>query len=290
MTGPHPGGGAPCVPGHNGGMTTPGPDDATRDAPRSEHLLDEVATLLRGAGRVVFLTGAGISTDSGIPDYRGPQGVWTRNPLAEKMSDIRWYVADPEVRRAAWQSRLRSRAWTAAPNAGHLALVDLQRNGCLDVLVTQNVDGLHQESGIDPDRVVEVHGTMRWSRCLSCGERLPMEVVLARVEAGEEDPPCLTCGGMLKSDTISFGESLVPEVIDSALRASRECDVLMAVGSTLSVTPVNSMVPIARAAGARVVIVNGSATEMDAAADIVLRGDISDLLGRLVERAGFRDG
>ena len=271
-------------------MTGPHPDDATGRPADPGHLLDEVADLLVAADRVVCLTGAGISTDSGIPDYRGPQGVWTRNPLAEKMSDIRWYVADAEVRKAAWQSRLRSRAWTAAPNAGHLALVDMQRSGRLHALVTQNVDGLHQESGIDPDRVVEVHGTMRWSRCLSCGDRLPMEEVLVRVEAGEEDPPCLCCGGMLKSDTISFGESLVPEVIDRALRSSRECDVLVAVGSTLSVTPVNSMVPIARAAGARVVILNGSPTEMDAVADVVLRGDISDLLGRLVARAGFRAG
>jgi NAD-dependent deacetylase len=252
--------------------------------------IDEVASLLLDARRVALLTGAGISTDSGIPDYRGPQGVWTRNPLAEKMSDIRWYVADAEVRKAAWQSRLRSRAWSAAPNAGHLALVDMQRSGRLHALVTQNVDGLHQESGIDPERVVEVHGTMRWSRCLSCGERLPMEVVLERVKAGEEDPACLRCDGMLKSDTISFGESLVPDVIERALRESEECDVLVAVGSTLSVTPVNSMVPIARNSGARVVIVNGGPTEMDPLAHVLLRGDISDLLGRLVERAGFRVG
>ena len=273
--------------GHTVGMTS----DDDRDAdPGIDARIGEVASLLADARRVVLLTGAGISTDSGIPDYRGPHGMWTRDPLAEKMSDIRWYVSDAEVRKAAWQSRLRSRAWSAAPNAGHLALVDLQRSGRLHALVTQNVDGLHQESGIDPGNVVEVHGTMRWSRCLSCAERLPMGPVLERVEAGEEDPACLRCGGMLKSDTVSFGESLVPEVIERALRVSAECDVLLAVGSTLSVTPVNSMVPVARNAGARVVIVNGSPTEMDPLAHVVLRGDISDLLGRLVVRAGFRTG
>lgn len=265
-----------CVPGKNGGVDT------------SEDSLREAAELLRDASRVVVLTGAGISTDSGIPDYRGPDGMWTRNPLAEKMSDIRYYVADPEVRRAAWQGRLRSRAWTAEPNVGHLALVDIERNGRLHALVTQNVDGLHQRSGIGRDRVVEVHGTIRRSRCLSCGERLPMEEVLARVEAGEDDPACEQCGGLLSSDTISFGESLIPEVIDRAMRVSSECDVFVAVGSTLSVTPVNHTVPLARAAGARIVIVNGGPTEMDGHAHVLVRGDISDCLTRIVTLAGFR--
>lgn len=230
------------------------------------------------AARVVVLTGAGISTDSGIPDFRGPNGVWTRNPAAEKASDISYYLGDPEVRRAAWQSRLDHPAWTARPNGGHLAIVDLERRGRLSALVTQNIDGLHQRAGNDPDRVIEVHGTVWFSRCWDCGDRRPMAETLERVRAGDPDPACELCGGILKSDTISFGQSLVPEVIDRALQVSGEADVLVAVGSTLSVYPVAGCVPLARAAGARVVIVNGGPTAMDDEADAVLRGPIAELL------------
>jgi NAD-dependent deacetylase len=248
-----------------------------------------VAEWLGDAERVVVLTGAGISTDSGIPDFRGPQGVWTKNPAAEKASDIRFYLADPEVRRAAWQNRLHSPAWTAEPNAGHRAIVELERAGRLLSVVTQNVDELHQRAGNDPSLVVEVHGTMRWTRCWSCDDRRPMQEALDRVVAGEADPPCRVCGGVLKSDTISFGQSLVPEVIDRALTAAATSDVLLAVGSTLSVYPAASCVPIAARAGARVVIVNGSPTEMDDVADVVLRGSISDVLTALVRGPAGRD-
>ena len=164
----------------------------------NERLLSAVRSWIEAARRLVVLTGAGISTESGIPDFRGPQGVWTRNPEAEKQSTIQHYVADPEVRRRAWQSRLDSPAWGAQPNAGHRALVALERRGKLDTLITQNIDGLHQAAGSSPERVVEVHGTMREVVCLACGERAPMERALARVRAGEEDPPCRTCGGILK--------------------------------------------------------------------------------------------
>jgi NAD-dependent deacetylase len=237
---------------------------------------------LEAAQRVVVLTGAGVSTDSGIPDFRGPQGVWTRNPEAEKQSTIQHYVADPEVRRRAWRSRLDSPAWTAQPNAGHRALVALERRGKLDTLITQNIDGLHQAAGSSPARVVEVHGTMREVVCLDCGERAPMERALARVRAGEADPPCRTCGGILKSATISFGQSLVPEDLRRAELAARRCDLMLAVGSKLSVWPVAGVVPVAKDAGARVVIVNAQPTDMDSLADIVLRGSISELLPQLV--------
>jgi NAD-dependent deacetylase len=237
---------------------------------------------LETAQRVVVLTGAGVSTDSGIPDFRGPQGVWTRNPEAEKQSTIQHYVADPEVRRRAWRSRLDSPAWTAQPNAGHRALVALERRGKLDTLITQNIDGLHQAAGSSPERVVEVHGTMREVVCLDCGERAPMERALARVRAGEDDPPCRTCGGILKSATISFGQSLVPEDLRRAELAARRCDLMLAVGTKLSVWPVAGVVPVAKDAGARVVIVNAQPTDMDSLADIVLRGSISELLPQLV--------
>jgi NAD-dependent deacetylase len=247
--------------------------------------IDRQLTVVRGwidaARCVVVLTGAGISTESGIPDFRGPQGVWTRDPEAEKQSTIQHYVADPDVRRRAWRSRLESPAWRAQPNSGHRALVTLEQRGRLDTLITQNIDGLHQAAGSSPERVVEVHGTMREVVCLACGERAPMERALARVRAGEEDPPCRTCGGILKSATISFGQSLVPGDIARAQQAARRCDLMLAVGTKLSVWPVAGVVPVAKESGARVVIVNAEPTEMDPLADALFRGAIGDILPRL---------
>jgi NAD-dependent deacetylase len=237
---------------------------------------------IRAARRIVVLTGAGISTDSGIPDFRGPNGVWTKNPAAERASTLSHYLHEPEVRRASWQTRLHSPAWTAQPNAGHLALVELERQGRLAALVTQNIDGLHQRAGNDPALVVEVHGTMRRYQCWGCGDTGPMEVMLERVRAGEEDPACQLCGGIVKSATISFGQSLVPEVIDAALAAAARADLLLAVGSTLQVYPAANVVPKAKAAGARVVIVNGQPTHMDRHADALLIGPIGELLPALV--------
>ena len=249
--------------------------------------LEQAAGWVREAERVVVLTGAGISTDSGIPDFRGPQGVWTKNPAAEKTSTLQNYLADPEVRRTAWKIRLESPAWSAEPNPGHRAIVDIERQGKLVGLVTQNIDELHQRAGNDPALVIEVHGTMWWTRCWTCGDRRPTAEALDRVRAGEDDPDCLVCRaagrhGILKSDTISFGQSLVQDVIDRAFAVSAACDVLVAVGSTLSVYPAASCVPIASRSGAKVVIVNGSPTDMDLVADAVLRGPISEILPALV--------
>jgi NAD-dependent deacetylase len=234
------------------------------------------------ARRIVALTGAGISTDSGIPDFRGPQGLWTRNPVAEKMSDIRYYLADPEVRKASWQNRLASPAWSAKPNAGHLALVALERWGKLHTLITQNIDELHQIAGNSAERVVEVHGSMRRFMCFGCGMRGPMQLALERVRAGEADPACRDCGGILKSDTISFGQQLVPEVIDRAMRAAAAADLFIAVGTTLQVYPVAGAVDIARSAGARLVIVNAQPTPYDAVADAVFHDSISAVLPELI--------
>ncbi len=244
--------------------------------------LEVVRGWLAAAERVVVLTGAGISTDSGIPDFRGPQGLWTKDPAAEKASHISHYLSDPAVRERAWAGRAASPAWTAQPNAGHRALVGLERSGRLHALVTQNVDGLQQAAGSDPSLVVEVHGTMREVVCLDCGDRTSMQSALDRVAAGEADPPCRRCGGILKSATISFGQSLVTADLDRATRAASECDLLLAVGTTLAVFPVAGMVPIAASAGARVVIVNGAPTEMDDLADVVLLGSISEILPALV--------
>ena len=249
------------------------------------NLTAQARALIDAAERVVVLTGAGISTDSGIPDFRGPQGLWTKNPLAEKMSNIHYYLADREVRKLSWQNRLNSPAWTAKPNAGHMALVHLERRGKLHALVTQNIDELHQVAGYSPDRVIEVHGSMRRFMCWGCGMRGPMQLVLERVRAGEEDPQCRDCGGILKSDTISFGQQLVPEVIDRAMQVAAEADLFLAVGSTLQVYPVAGAVDIARAAGAKVVIVNAQPTAFDDVAEAVLSGSISEILPAILGSA-----
>lgn len=247
-------------------------------SPPSTPAVQQVKAWVAAARRVVVLTGAGISTDSGIPDFRGPQGVWTKNPEAEKQSALQHYLADPEVRRAAWRSRMAHPAWAAQPNAGHRALLALERRGQLHALITQNIDELHQLAGHAAERVIEVHGTMRRVMCWGCGRRTPMQDVLERVRAGEDDPACLECGGILKSDTISFGQALVPAVIDRAMVAAAEADLMLAVGSTLQVQPVASVVPLARQAGARVVIVNNAPTPMDPLADALLRAPIGEVL------------
>ena len=246
-------------------------------------MLADVQRWIADAERVVALTGAGISTDSGIPDFRGPQGVWTKNPLAEKQSNIHYYLADPQVRKASWQSRLQHPAWQAKPNAGHLALVELERRRKLHALVTQNIDELHQLAGNSPELVVEVHGSMRRFMCWGCGKRGPMQLVLDRVRAGEEDPHCRDCGGILKSDTISFGQQLVPEVIDRAMQAAGETDLFLAVGTSLQVYPIAGAFDIARSAGAKTVIINGEPTPYDAMADAVLSGSISQVLPAIVK-------
>ncbi len=265
-------------------VAEPGLDAALREAQHS----------LQRARRVTVLTGAGISTDSGIPDFRGPNGLWTKNPAAEKASTLQNYLADPEVRRFAWQNRLANAAHTRQPNAGHDALVRLEQRGLLVALVTQNVDGLHQRAGHDPRRVIEVHGTLHDTRCWTCDDVRPMVETLQRVTAGEQDPACLVCRargnhGILKSDTISFGQNLVESVIARALGAADQCDVLLAVGSSLQVFPVANMVPRAKRAGATIIIVNGEATKMDHHADYVLRGPISEILPALVSSDAIPD-
>lgn len=245
--------------------------------------LQPARDLLAEAARVVVLTGAGISTDSGLQDFRGPNGLWTKDPAAEKRSHIDHYLADPQIRKQAWAARAHAEPRRLEPNPGHRALVDLEATGRLDLLITQNVDGLHHAAGSSPERIVEVHGTSREVACLGCGERAPMERALERVRAGEEDPPCRTCGGILKSATVSFGQSLVTSDLVRAESAARACDLLLAVGTTLTVYPIADVVPVAVASGANVVIVNGEPTAMDDLADVVVRGSISEVLPAMVE-------
>lgn len=269
----------------------PGPAArSTRDpsSGRPGSLTDiEVAHRLMAAGRrITVLTGAGISTDSGIPDFRGPQGVWTRNPAAERTSTLHDYLADPEVRRLSWRNRLESPAWTARPNAGHGAIVELERQGRLRAVLTQNIDELHQRAGSDPALVVELHGSMHGVVCWECGDRGPMPAALDRVRAGDPDPACLVCGGVLKSTTISFGQSLDGETVRRAAEAAGDCDVFLAVGSTLSVHPAAGFAPLAQQCGARLVILNAEPTAFDSLADAVVRGSISAVLPLLVRPSG----
>ncbi|MEU6249131.1 NAD-dependent deacylase [Glycomyces sp. NPDC047010] len=244
--------------------------------------VSEVAEWFADAQAAVVLTGAGISTESGIPDFRGPQGVWTKNPAAQFMFTIENYLADPEVRRQAWAARLASPVWSAEPNEGHRALVEYERTGRLRAILTQNIDGLHQAAGSTESRVVELHGTMREVMCLDCGDRNPMPEVLPRIEAGETDPPCLECGGILKSATISFGQQLLPEVIETAVAATRGADLFVAIGTSLGVYPAAGLCDYAIARGIRLVIINAEPTPYDDDADIVLRQPIGEILPILV--------
>jgi NAD-dependent deacetylase len=253
-----------------------------RDGTNLQAGIREARAWVAEAERVVVLTGAGISTESGIPDFRGKDGLWTKNPEAMKLSTIQHYLADTEVRKQSWQGRLAPGNWRAEPNAGHAALVELERRGQLHTLVTQNVDGLHQKAGTHHDRVVEIHGTMQEFVCMDCGDRGPIDGVLDRVRNGEEDPCCHGCSGILKTATISFGQSLVAEDLDRAFKAATQCDLLLAVGTTLSVYPIADMVPRARAQGARIVILNGDPTDLDDHAGVVLRGQIGDVLPQVV--------
>jgi NAD-dependent deacetylase len=243
--------------------------------------LIEIAGWLRDARRVVALTGAGISTESGIPDFRGPNGIWTKDPAAEKTATLQYYMGDPEVRRRAWQNRLKSEMWTAQPNAAHHALVELERKGALHFLVTQNVDGLHHAAGQSDDIVVEIHGNVREAKCMSCGWRGPMADTLERVRAGEADPECVHCGGILKSATISFGENLVPEDLDRAQLAASAATVFLALGTSLAVYPAAALPEIALRAGARLVICNAEETPFDGLADAVLREQLGVVLPEL---------
>lgn len=244
----------------------------------------ELATrLVAGARLISVLTGAGMSTASGIPDFRGPQGLWTKDPKASRMFDIDAYVADRDLRVLAWRNRREHPAWTAQPNAAHRAIANLESQGRIRATITQNIDGLHQAAGSGQRAPVwEVHGTLHNTVCLDCGDRRPMRDTIARLDAGEEDPPCLACGGMLKSDTISFGQSLDARVLDQAMRAAREGEVFLAAGTSLQVNPVASLVPMAWQYGARVIICNAEPTPYDSVAEVVVRGPLEETLPVIV--------
>ncbi|MFI9804712.1 SIR2 family NAD-dependent protein deacylase [Streptomyces sp. NPDC052301] len=235
---------------------------------------------------VAVLSGAGISTDSGIPDYRGPNGLWRRDPEAEKLVTYEYYMSDPEIRRRSWQMRLRSQALGAEPNSAHRAVAELERSGVPVRVITQNVDGLHQLAGMPARKVLELHGSARGVVCTRCHARGPMEDALARVEAGEDDPPCLECGGVLKSATVMFGERLDPVVLGEAAAISKACTVFLAVGSSLRAQPAAGLVGVAADHGARLIVVNAEPTPYDELADEVVREPIGTALPELLRRLG----
>ncbi len=232
---------------------------------------------------VAVLTGAGISTDSGIPDYRGPNGVWRTDPEAEKLVTYAHYVGDPEIRRRAWRVRAEHPARHARPNAAHEAITRLERSGVPVRVLTQNVDGLHQAAGMPDRKVLELHGSSRGTVCVTCHTRGEMTQALARVAAGDPDPSCEVCGGILTSRTVMFGQRLDPEVLGEALSITKACDVFLAVGSSLQVRPVASLAGIAAEHGARLVIVNAEPTPYDDLAAEVVREPIGTALPRLLE-------
>ena len=252
-------------------------DDLLHDAD-----VRELTRWIDECDRITVLTGAGISTDSGIPDFRGPNGIWTKNPEAEKASNIQNFISDAKVRKASWRDRLDNRAWSADPNDGHKALVQLERRNKMVALLTQNVDGLHHAAGSSSAKVVEVHGTLREVACLECDYRDDMQVALNRVRQGEDDLDCPECGGILKSATISFGQSLVQRDLLRAEAAAQNCDLMIAIGTTLGVYPIAAVVPAAQRVGAKIAIINAEPTEMDHLADIVIRESISEVLSIVV--------
>ena len=232
---------------------------------------------------VAILSGAGISTDSGIPDYRGPQGLWRRDPDAEKLVTYGFYMNDPEIRRRSWRMRRGSPAFSAKPNAAHDAVVRLASAGVPVRVITQNVDGLHQAAGLSDHKVLELHGSARTVVCTACGDRTTMAAALERVEAGEPDPACTRCGGILKSATVMFGETLDPEVLAEAAKIAQVCDVLIAVGTSLQVQPAASLAGLAAEHGARLIIVNAEPTPYDNLADEVIRTPIGQSLPALLD-------
>ncbi|AKJ09683.1 NAD-dependent deacetylase [Streptomyces incarnatus] len=239
---------------------------------------------------VALLSGAGISTDSGIPDYRGPNGLWRRDPEAEKLVTYEYYMADPEIRRRSWQMRRENRTLEAEPNAAHRAVAELEKSGIPVRVITQNVDGLHQMAGLPARKVLELHGSARSVVCTRCHARGPMQDALARVEAGEEDPPCQGCGGILKSATVMFGERLDPVVLGQAMSIAKACTVFVAVGSSLQVQPAAGLAGIAADHGARLIIVNAEPTPYDDLAAEVVREPIGTALPALLERIRAQGG
>jgi len=246
-------------------------------------LADRVAGLIIDAKRVVVFTGAGISTESGIPDFRSPGGIWERFDPDD--FTYQKFVSDPVARRKHWQM-LREGGLTteAQPNAAHYAIAELDRLGRLDCVITQNIDNLHQKAGVPDERVFELHGNMQWAVCLRCGRRYPFARISIRMEGGEEIPDCEDCHGLLKPAAVFFGESLPEEVLRAAASRAANCDLFIVIGSTLIVYPAAYMPVYAVESGAKLVIINLSATPMDEQAAVLMRTRAGEAMSMILQR------
>ncbi|UCF90560.1 MAG: NAD-dependent deacylase [Desulfobacterales bacterium] len=244
--------------------------------------IDQVVQLILEAGKVVVFTGAGVSTESGIPDFRSPGGIWSRYDPED--FTIQRFVADKEARKRNWQVRRELVSANYQPNPAHYAIVELEKLGKLSCVITQNIDGLHHTAGNSEENIIELHGTIKFSKCLECDDRLPLVDVLKRIEEGEEDPHCRKCGGLLKAATVSFGEAMPQDKMYQAERHSRECDLFIVIGSSLVVYPAASMPLIAKRAGAKLVIINYTPTEMDSRADVVVHAKAGEVMGAILEK------
>jgi len=246
-------------------------------------LADRVAGLIINASRVVVFTGAGVSTESGIPDFRSPGGIWDRFDPDD--FTYQKFVRDPESRRKFWQMLSEGLLTAKAkPNPAHYAVAELDRLGKLDCVITQNVDNLHQKAGVPDAKVFELHGNMQWAVCLSCGKRYPFEQIKARHDAGEEIPDCEVCHGLLKPGVVFFGESLPAEVLQEATSRSSSSDLFIVIGSTLIVTPAAYMPVYAVNSGAKLVIINLSSTPMDGQATTLIRAKAGEAMPRIIQR------
>lgn len=245
-------------------------------------LIEEAASLIRGASSIAALTGAGISTESGIPDYRGPGGLWETRDLPT-ISD---YLENIETRRSYWQRRLADYPGLAArePNAGHRALMTLEERGILLAIITQNIDGLHQKAGNTPARVLELHGNVRELRCVENGHIWTADHVRDRLVAGEDDPRCEICGSILRTGTVLFGDPLPQQTLQAAVRVSQLCDVMLVVGSSLVVNPAARLPRIAREHGASLIVINRTPTPLDGEADVLIEGEAGPTLASIVTR------
>lgn len=269
---------SPVFPSYAGRGTVDGVGARGSDAETEWQRARELFSVAR---RITVLTGAGMSTDSGIPDFRGPNGMWTKDPAAQRFSDINSYVSNPELRRLAWQRRASHPAWQAHPNPAHTAITELSESGRLAALLTQNIDELHQQAGMPADDVIELHGSLFRTVCLSCGAGGLMSDAIKRVTAGEPDPACELCGGILKSATVSFGQSLDERVLRRSQVATLDCDLFLAAGTSLTVSPAATFAELAVKAGADLVICNAEPTPYDELAASVLRGPLSEVLPAL---------
>lgn len=245
-----------------------------------DDLISTAARSICEARQVAVFTGAGVSTESGLSDFRSPDGIWSRYDPSD--FTIQKFVSDPMARRRNWELRRELIAADYQPNPAHYAIAELEKLGKLACVITQNIDGLHAAAGNSPERIIELHGTIRYAKCLECNDRLPLVAVLQRIDAGEADPHCRKCGGLLKAATISFGEAMPLEEMRRAEACSRSCDLFIVIGSSLMVYPAAGMPLIAKESGAELFIINFTATDMDGQADLVIHGKAGEVMSAVL--------